>query len=62
MQTVLLHLLCCSEVAISLLDHSAGNLELSLLATLRECLLRGQNAAGVLAHESVFVHCLLPLG
>lgn len=29
MQTVLFHLLRCSEVTISLLDHAAGNLELS---------------------------------
>lgn len=28
-QTVSFHLLCCSEVAISRLDHAAGNLELS---------------------------------
>lgn len=29
MQAVLFHLLCCSEVTVSLLDHAAGNLELS---------------------------------
>lgn len=29
MRTVLFHLLCCSEVTVSLLDHAAGNLELS---------------------------------
>lgn len=34
----------------------------SLLAKIREFLLRGQNAAGELAHESILVHFLLAWG
>lgn len=66
MQTVLFQLLCCSEVTISLLDHAAGNLELSPKRSASQnqhlTFLRGQNAAGELEHKSILVHCLLPWG